>query len=152
MSIEEKSLTKKFGKEILDRTLALSEDYLEIPLDALTQSDVLKEVPIVKTFLAFIHIGVSYREKSFLRKILKFLAEYNSGSIDEYKISDFKNRFESDQKHRDKVLDFLLLELDRINSEEKALILGRLFLAYINDYINWGTSCASGDMFRTVTS
>jgi len=137
MEISSKEFGERFRREITDRTMELSEDFLELPLDALTESEILKEVPIVKTFLALFKAGVAYRERAFIKKILKFLVAYNSGNVDHDRLLEFKSAFQLDNKYRDKVLDFLLIEIDRIGTEEKSQVLAKLFVSYLNGFISW---------------
>lgn len=135
----EKSINKSFSQTLINTTLDLSPDLLEIPLDTITENDVLKEIPIIKTILSVYRIGVAYKERAFIKKILAFLIQFQNGTIDTARLSDFQCRFESDDRYRDKVMDFVLIMLDRVLSTSKAEILAKLFKAYVEGNYEWET-------------
>jgi hypothetical protein len=115
----------------------LSIDYSEITLDSLFDDAVVREIPIVKTVVAAVKIGIAYREKYFLKKLLVFLSEINKGDINTENIIAFREKMQRDKKYRDKVITMISVLLDKFVDDKKAKILGRLFKAYAEGTINW---------------
>lgn len=107
----------------------------EIPLDACLDDGLLKELPIVGTFVGLAKTVVSIRDQLFLRKICRFLFCLSDISIEDRKkfVQDL-----SDER-KEKVGESVIGALDRIENVEKSDIIGSLFKAYVNNVIDLDT-------------
>lgn len=130
-------LDASFASEILNPTLDLAPDYAQMGIDAFETSEVLKEVPLVKTAVALFKTGVAIREWHFVQKLLAFLKEFHGNSTESQGTRAFRDRINSDSAFRDKVASHLLIILDRYGTTERAQTLAHLFSAHVDGEISW---------------
>jgi hypothetical protein len=135
--VREQTFKSLFKRNLFNQVIDIAPDMLEGPLDNLLDNELLKEIPIVKTFINTANIALAYKEKSFLKKTLKFITTFNNGDISEDSFLEFQEMFITNPNFADNVLENILLFLDRITEEEKASFLAQLFLAYLNGNITW---------------
>jgi len=133
----EKNLTDSIEKEIFNTTSELTQDYTELALDTLTNESLLSEIPIVKSLVAFYKITSSIVDRHNVKKILIFLEQFHSKSIDENKLKRFKDKFNENSKHRNHVLETILLLNEKFIDTEKSKILANLFSAHIEENLTW---------------
>lgn len=133
----ENSLTKAFKNELQKTALDMAFDYAEIGLDSIVENDALSEVPIVKTVLSFYKVGVSLRERDFIRKLLQFLHEFNLGQVSTEKAEEFSEKLEDNKSYREKVTEHVLLYVEKLETLDKAKILARLLLAHTQGHYDW---------------
>jgi hypothetical protein len=128
---------KKLSVEIIESDLDPFLDYAEIPLDEFTGDYVLKEIPIVKTLLAITKTGIKIKEMFFIKKFIVFLQKFRSGDLETENLKEFKNNLEKDEKYRNKVLEQILILIDKLDSVNKSKILAELFRSYIEKRFDW---------------
>ena len=135
--MREENLTDSIEKEIFNTTSELTQDYTELALDTLTNESLLSEIPIIKSLVSFYKITSSIVDRHNVKKILIFLEEFHSKSIDENKMKKFKEKFSDNTKHRNHVLETILLLNEKFIDTEKSKILANLFSAHIEDNLTW---------------
>jgi hypothetical protein len=136
-SVKHQSIADSLALEIARPSLDVAPDYAEMALDTLTESPLVKEVPVVKTLVALFKTGVAIRERHFVKKLLIFLRELHASSTDDPKTREFRDRIEADAAFREKVVEHLLVIIDRFVTAEKAQILAHLFRAHVRGEIVW---------------
>lgn len=114
----------------------LSMDFLELGLDSITDNEILKEIPIVKTVCAITKTSIAIKEKFLLRKFFNFVKAFNNYDVKE-EISKRKNAIHNNEKWVYDEIEFLSVYLDDMDSDKKARILGKLYNEYLNRRINW---------------
>lgn len=97
----------------------------------------LDELPIFNKILPLYNIGKEISEYRFNKKILLFIDEMNLGKASKDTIKNMNSKFENNPKFKSKVLETLLLTIDRLDNEWKSKILARLFSQFINDQYTW---------------
>ena len=122
---------------LIDPTLDLTIDYAELALDEFINNSVIKEIPIVKTFVGLIKVGLNIKEIFFVKKMLTFLKEFHTGSIGEQNLMNFKNKFHIDRQYRSHVVEQITLMNERFISVEKSKIYANLFVAHVNELLDW---------------
>lgn len=135
--MKKKNLTKNIENEIFNTASELTQDYAELTLDALTNESLLSEIPVIKSLVSFYKITSSIIDRHNLKKILMFLEEFHSTNIDENKLKNFKEKFDNNPKHRNLVLETILLLNEKFIDTKKSKILANLFSAYINENLTW---------------
>ncbi|MGJ8666998.1 MAG: hypothetical protein ACSHW7_11560 [Patiriisocius sp.] len=135
--MREENLTDSIEKEIFNTTSELTQEYTELALDTLTYESLLSEIPIVRSLVSFYKITSSIVDRHNVKKILIFLEEFHSKSIDENKLKKFKEKFSDNTKHRNHVLETILLLNEKFIDTEKSKILANLFSAHIEDNLTW---------------
>jgi hypothetical protein len=133
----ETKFTNSISNEIINSTIDLGIEYAEINLDEIFSDGILKEIPIVKTLYSIGKIGLSIRERFFVKKLLVFLKEFHSQNISEENMETLKKRFNSDIKYRDKVTEHIIVFTETFLHIEKSKIHAKLFKSYIEGNFEW---------------
>ena len=121
-------------------------DITEFALDAVTNDGLLKDFPIVSTVVSIYKIGRTLKERSYIKKLMAFLIEIDKGNVDEEKRNEYIGRITKNKRTIQQELEYVLTLLDRFLSEQKAKYLGRLFLAYIFEEIDWSMFCQLSEL------
>jgi hypothetical protein len=117
-----------------DAIKELTPEILEIGLDYLTNSEVLKDIPIFGIAFKSYNFYQKVTESFFIKKLLKFLFELKEiPLLDREK---FITELE-DNNETNKAGEKLLITLNRLNDIDKAEIIGRLFKQTILGKINF---------------
>ena len=133
----EKSLSTAFADSLKKESVACIGEYAEIGLDAVMEDGILKDIPIVSTAIALYKIGNSIKERHNLKKLLIFINEINNGIDDEEKRTEYQQKFQSNEKFRNREIEYLLVLIDRYISYDKPQMLAKLYLAYLEGVIIW---------------
>lgn len=133
------SITESLSKEMIEKSIDLSIDYAEIPIDILVSDDVIKEIPVVKTVFALAKTGVALQQMYFVKKLMTFLKEFHLETVSPAKIEEFRHKMTTDKTYSNRVTEQVVVMLDRIISERKASLIAKLLLAYIEGIYDWGT-------------
>jgi hypothetical protein len=102
----------------------LSSEILETSLDLMTDSEVLKEIPIFGIGFKTYSLYQNLTESFFTKKLLKFLFELKEIPFDKRQqfICDLESKNETKKAGQK-----LLITLNRLNEIDKAKIIGKLF-------------------------
>ena len=130
-------LITSFNKAIFENIRDLGVDYSELGLDALTESEILKEVPFLSTVLRLGSIGISIRDRIFMKNVLIFIEQLNNGTLSEEEKEKHRKKLEHNPKHAKKELEVILIYLEKINHAEKSKMLSNIYIAYIREEINF---------------
>lgn len=133
----EESLALSFGNSLTVEVSGIAGEYAELGLDALVEDGLFKDIPIVSTAVAVYRIGKSIRERHHVAKLIAFLNEFNKGLKNEYRRKQYREKFSSNEKFRNQELEYILLILDRYLDNEKSEMLAKLYLAYLDESIDW---------------
>jgi len=112
-------------------------DYGEIFADSFIKDSTLKDIPLIGTLLNLINFGNSINKNITAKKIFNFL--FHLSKIPENKRNIKINQINSSKKYQHKVGETLFEILDKIDSEGKPEILGRLFVEVIEERIDYTT-------------
>ena len=135
--MEENSLSVAFGDSIKEEVGACISDLTEVGLDAIMDDGVLKDIPILSTAVVLYKIGYSIHERHHLKKLIIFLHEINKGIANEQKRVWYQQKFKSNEKFRNKEIEYLLVLIDRYISYDKSQLLAKLYMAYLDGIIIW---------------
>jgi len=122
---------------VSDELINITTELTEVSIDSLLQDGILKDIPIIGTLIGLTRIGVSVRDKLFLKKVLLFL--YQLKDIPGEKRQSFIEKINSENKFKTKVGESIMLLVDKINDYSKADYLGKLFGATIEGKIDYAT-------------
>lgn len=135
--MKEKSLSISFADSLTNDAISCVSSYVEIGLDAVMDDGILKDIPIVSTAIAIYKIGSSIKERHNLKKLLVFLNELNNGILDEQKRKEYQQKFQGNEKFRNREIEYLLVLIDRYINYDKPKMLAKLYLAYLDGAIIW---------------
>lgn len=110
----------------------ISEIAGELALDSQLADGVLKEIPIVKTIWAAYNAGKSIQEHFYLKKLSLFLE--NIKDLDE---DDYQDFLKDAEDNAEKISDSLLLILDKIEDETKAILIANAFKIYVREKLSF---------------
>lgn len=130
-------LSSSFGESLKEGSVDMAVDYIEIGLDSVLEDGLLKDVPIASTVVALYRIGNSFKERHNLKKLYIFINEINKRIVDEDKLREYKEKFQSNDKYRNQEIEYLLVLLDRYVNYDKPQMLAKLYLAYLDGLIMW---------------
>ncbi len=131
------SLTASFEKEIFNNTFDLSVNYSEIALDLISTSEIVKEIPWVKTLAAFYNITSSINSRYNIKKILVFLQEFHSHQINSKKLDEFKYKLNNNNEYKNEILEITLVLIEKFVDIEKSKILANLLKAHVEEDLTW---------------
>ena len=132
-----KTLSTAFADSLKEESIACIGEYAEIGLDAVMEDGILKDIPIVSTVIVLFKIGNSITERHNLKKLLIFINEINNGIADEEKRKEYQQKLQSDEKFRNREIEYLFVLIDRYISYDKPQMLAKLYLAYLEGIIIW---------------
>lgn len=137
--MDEQSLSLSFGNSLTEDVAGIVGEYAELGLDALVEDGLFKDIPIVSTAIAVYKIGKSIRERHYVAKLISFLNKINNGVVDEEKREKYREKFATNEKFRNQELEYILILTDRYIGFDKPQMLAKLYLAYLDEIINWMT-------------
>ena len=129
------------GTIIKDETESVLSDFSELCLDAFLNDGLLKEFPIVSSVVSVYKIGHSVKELSYIRKLIKFLDGLNKGNIDEKAKQLYIGRITKNKRTFQHELEYVLMLIDRIISDQKIQYLSKAYVSHINGEIDWTLFC-----------
>ena len=116
---------------ISDELKDLNEEVIELVIDEVADSELVDKIPIVGTLKALYTTGHSIRDAIFLKKALYILLELSD--VPSKKRVEFINSLESRYSTGS---EMIFSAIDRLESNEKSVIFGRLCKIRALDKIN----------------
>lgn len=123
--MEKENLSKSLKETIVHSDLSeVGIDFSEVLIDSALKEGVLKDLPIIGSLIKIWKAGVTVRDTLFVKKMLLFLNE--SSKLTEKQRKLIITSLE-DEKYYINVGEKLLSVIDRLEDNEKAIILGKAF-------------------------
>lgn len=136
-----KNLLPFLKESMFEPLIDLGEELAEVGIDGLLKSEIIKQIPIAKTIMTACSFVYDIHELNLMRQTLLFLAEFNEGTINPEKLTEYKNSLEQDPKKMEKELGRVMIILDGNIDDIKSIVLGKLYCGYINKEITWEKFC-----------
>jgi hypothetical protein len=130
------NLSRQFCNELLDPSIDLGVDYSEIFIDDLIDNEVLKNIPIIKTFVGAIKGGIAINQFFFAKKLLTFIATFNVG-LNPAKKLKFQEQINNDERFRKKVSEQVMVFIDRFLEITQAKISANLLKSFAEEKIDY---------------
>ncbi|MBR1432886.1 hypothetical protein [Ruminococcus sp.] len=134
--MNENSIVESFSASIVNNAVDMGSELAEVGLDSILEDGTLKDIPFISTAISVYKIGTTIKESHYIKKLARFIDAFNKGIDDADMRERIKSRFLEEKKGK-KELEYILLIIDRFIEEEKAVMLGKLYLSYLNRQINW---------------
>ena len=109
-------------------------DVMDIGLDALTDDDLVKSIPVFGTIIKLYGGYVAIRDRMFMKKILVFQSRFSD--VEPPKLDKFKEELADDKGSLQKAGQALILLLDRLDDLHKPVFIGQIYRAKIEGRIN----------------
>jgi hypothetical protein len=114
----------------------LAVDILEITIDTLMEG-IVKELPIIKSLVAFYKGSLGIREAHFIKKLLIFFKQLHSGTVSDSDLVLFSKKFDEDNDYRKKVTNHIMILNDRFIEDRKSVYFANLLGAHIKSHISY---------------
>lgn len=112
----------------------ITKDIIECSIDSLIDNEFIKQIPIIKTICGISKAYLSIREKNFIKQLTVFLINVSDGKASEKEKSKYLQQL-SNEKDKRKVLERLLLLLEKNIETEKSIAYANIFKGFINGKI-----------------
>lgn len=125
----EDSLTENLFDTVADLT--------EVGLDAVMDDGVLKEIPLLSTVAGIYKIGHTIKERHTIKQLALFVTELNKGCVDKNKRNRILEKLNGNQQQSKQEIEYILVVLDSYLEYEKPKMLAKLYMAYLEQRIDW---------------
>lgn len=123
-------------------------DLTEIFIDSVLDEGVLRDLPIVGVITGLIKVTKSFIHRNLLKQTLQFIKEFNSGTIAEDKLLEYKEQLNNDKEKAEEELGRVLLILNSTIDLKKSKMLANMYRNYINGVLSWGEFCEYCEIVR----
>ncbi len=130
---EKRQIVSSLKESLLEETIDIGNEFLEIPIDQLIDNDMLRDIPIVNTLVGLGKIAMNVRDLYLIKKTVAFIASLNQNKLSKEKIARHKAKLETDSKKLNKELEFIMVMLDRMNETQKSIIMSNMYLKYLDE-------------------
>lgn len=131
-------IIESMNLSIFEGSYPIDKKILLLNFDDLVESDIVKIIPVLRAINALYKGVLGVRDRFFMRKVVLFINQYNSG-FDTSETQKFASEVLTDEKFRERVIEKILILLDRFDDEFKALILAELTKNLVKRNIDWDT-------------
>jgi len=118
-----------------DTLIDLSADYAELAIDGILNEGVLRDIPAVGSVIGLVKFGNSINQYIFTKKVYSFLFELKS--IPRTNRKQMIDKINESRKKQSKVGQVILELLDKVESDQKPAMLGKLMKAVIEEKIDF---------------
>ena len=125
--IREINDTKKLSIELLA-------DHGEILIDFFTNNEIIKEIPIFRDVIQLWTIKNSFSDFMYARKFKRFIEQFDFVSDKEKE--ELRKKIKSKPEEANKAGQTILLVINNISDFEKPEIIARIFIAFIDEYLD----------------
>lgn len=116
---------------------SLAKDYAELAIDGVMDDGLLKDIPLVGTIIGVMKFGNSVNKHLLAKKIYNFLFQLHTIPL-EKRIKKIDQINES-KEYQSSVGEMILEILEKIESDGKPEVIGKLFKSYIEENIDFHT-------------
>lgn len=146
----DENIQKSFDSTIKDSNLEnITIDAVELTIDRLTDEGILKDIPIIGTLVSLAKLGANIHDRLFLKKIICFLNELKSLSVEDRK--KMIERIDSSKEYRIKVGEKLLYIIDACGDYENSELVAGLFKAFVEEKISYSDYLQSSDIVTKIS-
>lgn len=144
-NINEIDVIPSFRDSIFRDSTDILMEYGEIAIDTILDQGLFSSLPIVGTITAICKTGLNIKERNYLRQTFAFIKGFNSGSMEQSKIEEYREKLISDRIKAEHELGRIMVILNSTIEQEQSEVLGRFYKAYILGNFDW-------DMFRQLSA
>jgi hypothetical protein len=126
--IEGKLIESLEAKELGSLTI----DYVELGLDSILDDGIIKDIPILRTAVSLVKIGLNVRDRIYVKKIYCFLAQVGQ-TTQEQREKFIKDNCQNVKQFEEAVL----LILEQADNMNKSALIGKIFKACILGNISY---------------
>lgn len=144
-------IVSSFGETLISNEFDIITEYLELTLDAITDNEALRDIPLVNSIVGVKNAIVSVRDRHMLKKTLEFVKQVNCGDISDKKREKYRKKIIENDKNMQRELEHILLLIDNFVDGVKSKILAQFYLKYVNGDCEWKDFCIWGEILDTIS-
>ena len=95
--INETDIIPSFRDSLFRDSTDILKEYGEIAIDTILGQGLFSDIPIVNTVTAICKTGLNIKERNYLRQTFAFIKGFNSGSMEQSKIDEYREKLISDK-------------------------------------------------------
>lgn len=118
-----------------DSVISVEKEFLELGIDTLLESGVIKDIPLVNTVVGIFGAVGSVRDHLFANKLIRFMSQLSE--VPQKKRIEMIDKLNEDSKFSGKVGAVLIEILDRMESERKPELSAKCFAAFAKNEISF---------------
>lgn len=118
-----------------DSVFGVGKEYLELGIDAVLDSEAIKDIPLVSTVVGILGAAGSVRDQLLTNKLLRFIGQLSE--IPQEERIAMVERLNDDDKFSGRAGAVLIEILDRMESEKKPELAAKVFAAYAKNKISF---------------
>nr|WP_298174172.1 hypothetical protein [uncultured Pseudomonas sp.] len=118
-----------------DSVISVEKEFLELGIDTLLESGVIKDIPLVNTVVGIFGAVGSVRDHLFANKLIRFISQLSE--VPQKKRIEMIDKLNEDSKFSGKVGAVLIEILDRMESERKPELSAKCFAAFAKNEISF---------------
>lgn len=140
------NIVPAFGNSLYNAISDATSDTLDYGFDQLAEEvltgdfekyiPVVQEVPIIKYFVAAGKLITAVRDRMFLNKTLKFIAELNHGTVNTEAVERRRIALAAGEQWVYDELEILISTIEQLDRSEKAKIISEIYRTYLNGEID----------------
>ena len=111
---------------------SLTADYAELGLDSILDDGIVKDIPILRTAVSLVKIGLNVRDRIYIKKIYGFLAQVGQ-TTQEQRDKFIKDNCQNVRQFEEAVM----LILEQADNMNKSVLIGKIFKACILGTISY---------------
>ena len=137
MTMDKENLVVSLEDSLTENLFDTVADLTEVGLDAVMDDGVLKEIPLLSTVAGIYKIGHTIKERHTIKQLALFVTELNNGCVDKNKKNRILEKLNGNQQQSKQEIEYILVVLDSYLEYEKPKMLAKLYMAYLEQRIDW---------------
>ena len=137
MTMDKENLVVSLEDSLTENLFDTVADLTEVGLDAVMDDGVLKEIPLLSTVAGIYKIGHTIKERHTIKQLALFVTELNKGCVDKNKKNRIIEKLNGNQQQSKQEIEYILVVLDSYLEYEKPKMLAKLYMAYLEQRIDW---------------
>ena len=113
----------------------LAKEYGEVLIDGILEDGPIKEVPIISTIVSLFSFGNSISKNLFKKKLANLLIEF--AQVPPAQRTKMIEKINNSGQYENSVGETLIELIEKINSEKKPTIIGKLFKGFLEEEISY---------------
>lgn len=152
MTMDKENLVVSLEDSLTENLLDTVADLTEVGLDAVMDEGILKEIPLLSTVAGIYKIGHTIKERHTIKQLALFVTELNKGCVDKNKKNRILEKLNGNQQQSKQEIEYILVVLDSYLEYEKPKMLAKLYMAYLEQRIDWTQFSMYAAILRTLLS
>lgn len=114
-----------------DALFDLSESVLDSATESLVNNEAISEIPVLKSVVGAAKGALAFRDRRYVSKLLRMLSETSRASEEDRQ--KFREKLDRNPKEVKRAGTVILDIVDKITSDEKATMVGKVIRAYMHE-------------------